>query len=82
MRTFTIADCISQINQALNYPSLTYEDISLYLDQAIAEINTNLHIGLRSFSHLISYKKILHSYYITYQIIHSYLIPPTLLIQL
>lgn len=57
MRTFTIADCISQINQALNYPSLTYEDISLYLDQAIAEINTNLHIGLRSFSHLISYKK-------------------------
>ena len=37
MRTFTIADCISQINQALNYPSLTYEDID-YIYESILKI--------------------------------------------
>ena len=43
---FTISDCISRINQALNYPALSYEDVSHYFDQAIAELNTSLRIAL------------------------------------
>ena len=43
---FTITDCISRINQALNYPALAYEDVSHFFDQAIAELNTSLRIGL------------------------------------
>ena len=37
------------VNAALNYPAVTYPDIALFFDQAIAEINTTLHTGLRSF---------------------------------
>lgn len=43
---FTISDCISRINQALNYPSISYEDVSHFFDQAIAELNTSLRIAL------------------------------------
>ena len=43
---FTITDCISRINQALNYPALAYEDVYHFFDQAIAELNTSLRIGL------------------------------------
>lgn len=45
---FTISDCISRINQALNYPSITYEDVSHFFDQAISELNTSLRIALPS----------------------------------
>lgn len=43
---FTITDCVSRINQALNYPALSYEDVSHFFDQAIAELNTSLRIAL------------------------------------
>lgn len=42
----TISDCISRINQALNYPAISYEDVSHFFDQAIAELNTSLRIAL------------------------------------
>lgn len=45
---FTIADCMSRINQALNYPALSYEDVSHFFDQAISELNTILRISLPS----------------------------------
>ena len=51
---FTLSNCIDRINQILNYPSLTYDDVSAFFDQAIAELNTNLHIGLRSISECIT----------------------------
>jgi hypothetical protein len=52
---YTLADCIEKINQVLNYPSVDYSDISHFFDQAIAELNTELHIGIRPISEL--YKK-------------------------
>lgn len=45
---FTISDCMSRINQALNYPALSYEDVSHFFDQAISELNTILRISLPS----------------------------------
>ena len=51
---FTLSNCIDRINQILNYPSLTYDDVSAFFDQAISELNTNLHIGLRSISECIA----------------------------
>ncbi len=45
---FTISDCMSRINQALNYPALAYEDVSHFFDQAISELNTILRISLPS----------------------------------
>lgn len=53
--SFTLSNCIERINQVLNYPSLTYTDVSAFFDQAIAELNTSLHIGLRSITECISY---------------------------
>ena len=49
---FTISDCISRINQALNYPSVTYEDVSNFFDHAIAELNTSLRIALPTFKEM------------------------------
>ena len=43
---FTISDCMSRINQALNYPAISYEDVSHFFDQAITELNTSLRISL------------------------------------
>lgn len=50
--TYTLSDCIESINQILNYPSVSYTDISVYFDQAIAELNTELHLGLRPISQI------------------------------
>lgn len=49
---FTIADCVVRLNQILNYPSLEYEDVSHFFDQAISELNSELHIGLRPISEI------------------------------
>jgi hypothetical protein len=49
---FTITDCISRINQALNYPALSYEDVSHFFDQSIAELNTTLRISLPTFTEM------------------------------
>lgn len=43
---FTISDCISRINQALNYPAISYEDVSHFFDQAISELNTSLRVSI------------------------------------
>jgi len=42
----SISDCMVRINQVLNYPSISYTDVSHYFDQAISELNTTLRIGL------------------------------------
>ena len=44
---------LQYINLALNYPSLTYQDISLYFDMAISELNTTLHTSIPSVSEMI-----------------------------
>jgi hypothetical protein len=44
---------LNNINLALNYPSLTYADISLYFDMAIAELNTTLHTSIPTVSDMI-----------------------------
>ena len=49
---FTLSDCIVRLNQILNYPSLSYVDVSHFFDQAISEINSELHIGLRPISEI------------------------------
>ena len=49
----TLTQFMNEINAALNYPALSYPDISLFLDQAVAELNTTLHTGLRSISECI-----------------------------
>lgn len=51
---FTLSDCVSRINQVLNYPAVAYEDISHFFDQAIAELNTNLRIALPSVTEMRS----------------------------
>ena len=48
--TYSLSDCVESINQILNYPSVTYGDISIYFDQAISELNTELHLGLKPIS--------------------------------
>ena len=49
---YTLNDCMSRINQALNYPAVAYEDVYHFFDQAIAELNTNLRIALPSVSEM------------------------------
>jgi hypothetical protein len=55
---FTLSDCITRINQILNYPSITYTDISHFFDQAISELNTSLKIGLPLFSQMVDENRI------------------------
>lgn len=43
---FTLSDCMQRINQILNYPSVSYEDISHFFDQAMTELNTILKVKL------------------------------------
>ena len=43
-----ISEVINNINAALNYPSATIEDLKLFMDQAISEINSELHIAIPS----------------------------------
>lgn len=52
---YTLADCVVTINQILNYPSVDYSDITYFFDQAISELNTELHLGLKPISEV--YKK-------------------------
>lgn len=47
--SYRLSEVITAINAALNYPAITYEDVALFLDQCIGEINTTLHTGLRTF---------------------------------
>ena len=43
-----ISEVINNINVALNYPSATIDDLKLFMDQAISEINSELHISIPS----------------------------------
>jgi hypothetical protein len=52
--TFTLSNCIERINQALDYPAVSYTDISHYFDQAISELNTTLRIGIKPISQLLA----------------------------
>lgn len=48
-----LTDALSNINLALNYPALTYDDIKLYFDMAIAELNTTLHTSIPTVSEMV-----------------------------
>lgn len=50
---FTLSDCVTRINQILNYPAYTYADISHFFDQAISELNTTFKIGLPLVSEMV-----------------------------
>ena len=41
-----LSEIINYINTALDYPALTYKDVDLFLDAAIAELNTTLHTSI------------------------------------
>lgn len=51
---FTISDCVTRINQALNYPALTYVDVYHFFDQAVSELNTSLRINIPTFTEMIA----------------------------
>lgn len=53
-----LAECIQHINQVLNYPSFAYSDMSYFLDQAIAELNTTLRIDIPIVSKMIDLSRI------------------------
>ena len=46
--------CLNYINQALNYPAITYEDVSNFFDMAIADLNTSLHTDIPLISTMIT----------------------------
>lgn len=50
---FTLFDCVTRINQTLNYPSIEYIDMSHFFDQAISELNTSFKIGLPLVSQMV-----------------------------
>jgi hypothetical protein len=45
---------IDYINQALNFPNISYKDVSVYFDSAISELNTSLHIDMPLVSTMIA----------------------------
>ena len=48
-----LSTVLNHINLALNYPALAYQDISLFFDQAIIELNTTLHTSIPKVSDMI-----------------------------
>lgn len=54
----TFSECITRINQVLNYPAFTYSDLAHFFDQAIAELNTTFRIGLPLVSTMVHERKI------------------------
>ena len=51
---YTLNDFTSDINTALNYPAISFQDIKLYLNQAISELNSSLHISIRNINDIIT----------------------------
>jgi hypothetical protein len=50
MAKLTLGELITKINKKLNFPSLSFDDVDVYLDQAISELNTLLHISIEPMS--------------------------------
>lgn len=48
----TMEDAVSYINQKLNYASVAYEDLTVFFDQAVSELNSMLNIALDPISKL------------------------------
>lgn len=48
-----LSETIQYINKALNYPALTYVDIDIFFDMAIAELNTTLHTSIPTIKFLV-----------------------------
>lgn len=48
-----LSKTIDYINTALNYPALTYRDLDLFFDMAIAELNSSLHIQMPTVSDMV-----------------------------
>ena len=46
--SYKLSQFITALNAALNYPAITYDDVALYIDMCIGEINTTLHTTIRS----------------------------------
>ena len=46
--SYRLSQFVTALNAALNYPAVTYDDVALYMDMCIGEINTSLHTSLRS----------------------------------
>lgn len=57
MKTYTLSECMLAINMALNYPSITFDDVSVYFDKAIAELNTTLNISLDPFTKAVKHSQ-------------------------
>lgn len=55
---FTLPECITRINQVLNYPAVSYVDVSHFFDQAISELNTTFKIGIPSVTQMIDENRI------------------------
>ena len=55
---FKFFDCITRINQILNYPSFSYSDVSHFFDQAISELNTSFRIRIPLVSQMIDENRI------------------------
>lgn len=58
-----LSTCLEYINKALNFPSIEYNDVSLFFNMAITELNTTLHTSIpliekqyETFKHYLSKK--------------------------
>lgn len=51
---YTLNDLTNDVNIALNYPAINFQDIKLYLNQAISELNSSLHISIRNVNDIIA----------------------------
>jgi hypothetical protein len=50
----TLNECLTRINQILNYPAIGYADVYHFFDQAIEELNTSLRISLPTVTEMVS----------------------------
>lgn len=53
MKYYSLKNLTNDVNSALNYPAISFTDIKLYLNQAISELNTSLHISIKDVDALI-----------------------------
>lgn len=49
----TMNDIMNKVNQALNYPAISFNDVSHFFDMAISDLNTSLHTSLKPITHVI-----------------------------